>query len=268
MGKVIQYLCGLLVVVFALTSCDKKIDLPLRVGDQRYVLEGNLNAGDTAYFTLSKSGAFNNPDIEKVIGAEITLTDEEGNSENLLDYNEGRYGGTNLHGKEGETYRVRVKHMGQVFNATATIPFKVKIDSLTIEDEEFTFPGEEPMKEVAIHYTDPKDVDNFYRVKVTVNGGDYNSIRLSNDKFYDGKQTEFRVRDLDLIPGDTIKIKLMSIDEGTHGFFNSLSEIRNQNPGSGVPYNPENNWDNNGLGNFSVSSTDSSYIVYQPDINQ
>ncbi|GJM60671.1 DUF4249 family protein [Persicobacter diffluens] len=255
----IMFFCGLL------ASCEQVIDLPLRTSDQLYVLDGHFHEGDTAYMQVTLSGAFNASSFNFVEGAQIMIAGQNGESEILQELDSGRYAGRFLKGEAGKQYTIQVMHQGKTFNTAAEMPSKVTIDSLIIRDEEIVFPGQEPKKEAVIFFTDPGGVENYYRVKFYHNEEELIGFRVTDDQVFDGRQIPFNLAIEDLLPNDTVRVELIAIEQVAYDYYVGLVEILNLNPGSGVPYNPINNWSPEALGNFTLGNIDSTGVIFRGD---
>ena len=63
--------------------------------------------------------------------------------------------------------------------------------------------------------------------------------------------------------GDTIKVELICIDQGTYNYLDQLSEVSGGGPsfGSSAPANPQNNFSNGAMGYFTAQAIDTQVVV-------
>src|SRR3546814_19583436 len=95
--------------------------------------------------------------------------------------------------------------------ATSTMPQMVTADSIGTGVR--TIFGEE-QKFISLRYADPVGVPNYYRYLWRVNGGPLEMLRVSEDKFNDGKYVSEDLMDFDtdLVAGDSVTVWMQCID--------------------------------------------------------
>ncbi len=149
-------------------------------------------------------------------------------------------------GEAGKTYNLRIKTQeGKVITAQTTIPRTVKIDVA----EFIKPPGtnqNDTMVQMRATINDPKGAD-FYRYFTEVNNGGYIAGRgsVTDDGFFDGIVTKFNLLKAEprgsgtpnenfglFKRGDTISIKLCTIDKSHFDFWSTLEA----NANSGGPF--------------------------------
>jgi len=252
-------------VVFS--GCQKVINVDLNVAAPRIVIEGIVNDRRGPYaVTISKSGSyFNQPVLQTVSGAQVTITDNAGITDSLKETEPGIYLTSTLRGFPGRTYTLTVISDDQVYSGTSTILSHVNIDSLTLVkslSQRFDFGENRKETNVDIHcfFKDPPE-KNFYRVKVYKNDSiNTESYRLYDDQYTNGEETDMRVANAEA--GATYRIELMSIDKQTYGYYRTLEDLLFTNPFFGsTPANPNNNLSNGALGYFGAYATSTRTII-------
>jgi hypothetical protein len=118
-------------------------------------------------------------------------------------------------------------------------------------------------------FTDPPGTLNWYRFEAltrTVAADSLNGRRfiLFSDKYSNGLQTTFRIRVArDVLAGDTVTVRLHSIDKSTYDYYKTVNDIlgSDRSPLSIAPANPNTNLTNGSLGYFAAFSTDSMKVI-------
>ncbi len=149
-----------------------------------------------------------------------------------------------LNVQEGDEVSLRVIVKSDTLTAYTTLPYTVPIDSFNVK-----IPKSETLagyRELSGYLSDPADRDNYYRVKISVNGSRYipGFFSVVDDEFFNGRSFDFPLNNTtqfgeDFDPevfglyklGDSISIQWMSIDKAHYDFWSSLEYARsNQGP--------------------------------------
>ena len=252
----------------AFSGCQKVINVDLNVAAPRIVIEGVVNDRRGPYtVTISRSGSyFNQPVLQTVSGATVIITDNTGTTDSLEETKPGIYLTSKLRGFPGRTYTLTVISDDQAYIGSSSILSHVNIDSLTLVkslSHRFDFGGgndKETNVDIHCYFKDPQE-KNFYRVKVYKNDSiNTESYRLYDDQYTNGEETELRVANAEA--GATYRIELLSIDEQTYGYYQTLEELLFTNPFFGsTPANPNNNLSNGALGYFGAYAISSKTII-------
>lgn len=252
---IIIILTGILFLMIH-SSCEDLIDVDLRSVEPKLVIEGTVRMGAPAEVLLTKTKDFKeNNNYPPITDAIVTITDDAGNSEQLIANSSGKFVATTITGVERRTYNLSVSYEGQQYTATSFMPPLVEIDSLT----QWKFPmvdHPDPM----IHFKDPAGEENqYYRFAISING-EHPDLRdrLLSTEFIDGNiiHTPIFVRyedyddddDDPIQQGDVVTIEMRCIDKGTYKFFETLSNIDNSLA------NPTSNIQGGALGYFGAYS--------------
>lgn len=242
----------IIIIALGLTSCEELIDVDLNEASPRYVIEGDLtNLSNEQVIYISQTVAFNAPARkEPVNNAEVTVSDDKGTTYSFKSQGEGKYVAMFIP-KEKSTYKLRVNIAGETFESSSYMNDYIDVSSLDIiEDVIFT----DTIYSVSLKFREPKNVANFYKYNLSVNGGPFEFSGVFNDKFNDGlivtHQLSDRRNKIEL--GDSVVVRRQIIDKGVFNYWNEFQSI---NPGSAAPANPTSNISNGALGYFSVSSS-------------
>lgn len=241
-------------------GCEEVIDIDLKNAKPQLVIVGEVsNRLEDQQVTISRTVAFSadNP-FDPVSGAEVMVSDESGRSFEFVEQTPGKYR-SSFKGETGHLYELRVRVDGQEFKATSRMPNSVLPDSVgtgvrNIFNEEQKF--------ISVKYQDPGGVPNYYRYLWSVNGAPLKVVRVTNDKFNDGKYVSEDVTDFetDLVTGDVVSIWMQCTDKATFDFWNV---VQSNNPGTAAPANPPSVFGEGALGYFSAQAVAEYMITVQ-----
>ncbi len=261
------------------SGCEDVIEIDLNSTNPKIVLEGSVaNDNSPTKVRITKSTDFYEPGVyDKVTGAEIELTDSEGNSGTLTEIEDGVYQTESILGEIGRSYYISVKAEGKTYNAESTIPQQLNLDSLNIEIAPYP-PGEETEETkryyLNLYFQDYPDNEDYARFRILNNGELLGGYRIYNDKYTNGNYINARLNlgaeDNNIKIGDELTVQLLSIDKSSYEFYltaNSINASRTQGgggpPSSISPANPNSNWTNDALGVFTAFSVSTQSIVVE-----
>lgn len=249
-------------MVLFFSNCTKVIDIKLNDADKKLVIEGMIT--DTAgaqTVRVSETVSFSSSNIfNGVSGAFLSITDVGFGTDTLQEVAPGVYKTSTIQGVPGHTYQLRVVRNGNTYTASSTMPARVNLDSLGISVFEF---GGQTNISVVPYYNDPSTPGNNYFMKQYVNGKFDEGITIYNDEVSNGVVNQRPIfSNVEIKPGDKVDVELFCVDQVTHDYFFTLSEISGNGPGGGTtPTNPPNNIDGDALGYFSANSYDRKSII-------
>ena len=248
----------LIASIFLFSSCEKVINIDLKNAGPKLVIEGSVDdSGNPATVTISKSAVFSaGNNYQKVSGAVVKITDNLGTIFLLPETATGVYTNTALNGVVGRTYQLSVLLEGKTYTASSTIPRKVMLDSLILDNEDF---GENEII-IGAAFTDPVGFGDNIQVVQTINGKADRITHVTNDFYLDGSSTRFLLETgtIQLVAGDKVSIEFRSIDKNVYHY---LLGVQDLNYGDTSPENPESNISGNVLGFFSAHATQSKVII-------
>ncbi len=268
---------NLLVAVFVIlgfTRCTEEIDVDLNSVDSVVVFEGLVSTSSeysTVSLTRSKDFSSDNT-FDAIQGAYVQLSDNLGNSDELIQASTGEYISSLITGEQGVTYNLKVIINDTTYTSSCQIPSIVKMDSILLKkeiDDSFFGNDNDTVYSFYVYYTDPVDVDNYYQILAYKNGEQVYSS-ASSDLTTDGISVENSVtfKDINsadddddedevLEKGDTVVIELRCISEDVYNYFNDLSSSGM----AATPTNPETNIEGATLGYFSAHTSEKKQFV-------
>lgn len=253
----------MMLLLLAITSCQKVIDLKLKDASGQMVIEANITNTNTSIIKLSQNVAFTSTNTyPPVSGATVTISDQTGKSYNLTEGTAGMYSSSQLKGISLNTYNLTVQTGGKTYTASSIMPAAIALDTITAKNNEFNNGNDQ--KEIIVSYADPAGVKNQYLFLMYVNDMQVKSIIVYNDDLTDGKRVSAQLRqnDVDIYPGDIVKVEMQCIDKANYTYWYALQQQQQNGPGGGVtPSNPPSNLTNNALGYFSAHTTQTKIIV-------
>ena len=237
-------------------ACEEVIDLDLEQVKERIVIEGVVSEKPSVSkvkisFTQS---IYVRTQSKSASGAIVTLSDDVGNSEVLIESQPGIYTPTKALGFAKREYRLKVTMGGAEFSAVSRMPDAMTLDSVRAYDPRLHNP-------FGLNYylTNRPGVEEYCMIR---------TFRLNDTKFFwtlysdknsDGKQVVL-AGPSSLAYNTTIRVELISLDKATYEYFRTLQELVS-NDGFEAPdplqlneYNPRSNITNDALGYFSAQS--------------
>jgi hypothetical protein len=196
-----------------------------------------------------------------VSGGKITISDDAGNKDSLIEVTPGTYHTTAITGTVGRTYHLSVNSGGKQYDAMSMMPPPVPIDSIGA----LSYNLGKVQSISFIIFQDPAGILNYYNAFVYINGKKQHKANPDNDVGSDGLPIQlFLSTDSAFKSPDTLFVELDAIDLGMYNYWNSLTGTT-LNSQTAAPANPITNISNNALGYFSAySATRSHRVVVDP----
>lgn len=241
------------IVIIIIAGCEKVVKIDLNSAKPKYVIEGSVtNTSDPFTVSITTTKNFDEDNnFPGVANANVTISDNAGNSEQLSMISLGVYKTSTMIGVPGRTYYLNVDINGQKFDSFSQMPFQVNID--TVVSYDFTDIGT-TIKAINVSYYDPLGQINFYKYNLIVNKKRAKRINLYDDRASDGNYA-FRPlfyfeNNERLKSGDSVTVEMLCIDKGVYTYFYSLDQTINQS--AAAPANPISNISGGALGYFSA----------------
>lgn len=257
---------------FLIVSCEKEIDPDLEDQSGKIVIEGNITDQAGPYFVrITKSVAFTNGNEYPAIkDAQVTLSDNLGQSEVLQYAGNGYYKSSIIQGQSGRTYTLKILAEGTEYVAQCKMPESVDFEGL--EQDSFLVAGETSYTLLPL-FTDPPALGNRYLFSYFVNDRSKKNFLEFSDNVNNGLPNQ---RPL-LLPnddedgsvkvkvGDTITVEMNCIDDKVYTFYSALLQLSSGGgPGGGItPANPPGNISNGALGYFSAHTVRVKTVVIE-----
>lgn len=254
------HILPILLLSVAFTACRKEITLDLDNESNKVVIEAILTEGTgphTVHLTRSLGFAASNT-FPAISNATVTLSDDQGNSEQLTETAPGMYTSATLVGVQGRTYELNTTVDGNTYSAQCRMPVAVSMDTLMVD----SFPSFGTNSRIIVPgYFDPGGMANYYRFIVVVNGEKQDGFSLESDRFSDGNlvlQPLF-VNGLELESGDVVQVTMLCIAPEVYSYFFTMAQNVDN---ASTPADPISNISGGALGYFSVhTSTTRSVVV-------
>jgi hypothetical protein len=235
-----------------LSSCQEVIDFELKGTEPMIVIEGTItNEAGPYYVAVSKSQHFgDSTHYITVNNATVIISDNVSRADTLYQVLDGLYQTRITVGVEGRTYMLAVFVDGKTYTSICTMPYRVELDTLIVEDDPTTNTG----FALTPVYTDPKGISNFYRFNAFEDNSHIPLIRVRRDKSTDGFRVSQPVGFENYYnQGDSATLEMMCIDERVYQYLFGLSEAVNTGLNAAAsPGNPPSNIGGGCLGYFSA----------------
>ena len=200
-----KYFSAILMGVFLL-GCDKEITLPLDENQSKLVIDAVVTDEAGPYFVkLTKCVVVSAASIcPEVSNALVIMKDNFGLSDTLKYTSKGLYLTNKIKGAYGTTYFLEVALDGKKYTAQSTMPNKVPLDSLTIND--LTIFSESRYSVIPM-YTDPMTIGNNYRFIQVINDTLDKTYYVFNDNLNNGNENQRPLNSND----DSLQVKLKDL---------------------------------------------------------
>ena len=259
---------SLFVFVVLFSACEEVIELELENDEPQLVIEATINVNtQTAVILLTQSnGFYDEVDLNTVSDATVRLSLEDETDLDVPLVQDGLYILGNLNVIEGEVLTLNVTDSeGIIYQAQASVPHSVQIDSLEFIEANFGGPGggntDVQQYQIFTHWQDVPNKASYYRTKPFVNGdaiaGNYT---LADDLNRDGGTITLPFFNT-FSGGDTVRVQLLSMNENSFEYFNELAAVQSQGFNSTTPFNPAPIFSNEALGYFGIFNIDEQAII-------
>lgn len=221
------------IILIILSSCEDKIDVDLDTAQPRLVVEASINwyknIDDGSYQTikLSKTTSYFNNVIPPVSGAQVSISDEDGNefifTESAL---QGIYETENFVPQTDKEYYLSIIFEGETYSASEILKSVADIEFV----EQNTVSGfTEKETEIKAYFTDPPNVENFYMFTFS---NPLFDTDVYKDEFFDGNRIFSVYRNDNINPGDEIVIQNFGISKQYYNYmFTLLSQTSDESGG-------------------------------------
>jgi len=233
-------------------ACKKVIKLEVNTGTPHIVIQGNIYDQEGPFTVkIFKSVNFDQPSLfPPVREASVTIRDDFGNSDRLVEKLPGIYYTTSMIGVPGKTYTLLVESEGESYSASSTIPNPTSIGAIYFQKSLIghnIYP--------VINFADRANVENYYRLIYSINHKLQPDINVTDDRLSEGLTISYLIRptenDIDIQSGDTVAVWLETIDKGVYEYFRTMDRRGGQ---TASPANPISNISNGALGYFNACS--------------
>lgn len=249
------------------TSCEEVVEVDLQESAPRLVVEASLiweKEADNHMQTirLTTTAPYFNEEIPPATGAEVRVTDPQGNEFIFQESKPGIYQNSNISSMTDGEYELFISYQGEVFEARERFISTPSIEEI-VQKDNVGFTGDDT--EFQIYYSDPATEENFYLFRFLY---EQLSLQIYTDEFTNGSRTFAFFREDDLEPGQKVNFEIQGISER---FYEYLFILRSQSGTAGGPFQTQptivrgniintTDRDNFAFGYFRLSESDS--IIY------
>lgn len=248
-------------VILSLIACEKVIEVDLNTADPKTVIDASICAQDSVHVIfISESGRFTDAEgLARVSGAVAILKDQNGIEGTFTELDSGIYFLQNFPLIDGNTYELNVTRGDELITASSFLNPQITLDSIFFEENEFGGSGgpggndpERTKYRISVVFQDPGNIENFYRLIMTVNDTVDKTFVALTDDLTNGNERSYRYRSRNVFEGDEVDMELWTIDRSGYDYFETLADIASDGGfASATPYNPITNL-SSGLGSFTV----------------
>lgn len=224
-------------VMLIITSCIDQIDLNLDSGASNLVVFGWITNEAVPYeIKLSLSNGYSDQSgYPAVSGAEVFVTDQEGNRFDFLEIEEtGKYlsNPTVFRGTPGSEYQLTVLYnQNQYQSTTEQMPVLGLAEDAFVnfisDPVEFEIDPDDENFFISAFVDDDPSTSNYYRWKIYVNGQLRNSpeeLVLFDDQFTNGNKFKFDAGNVLFTESDEAYFEHMSLSIGAYDYYKNLRD--------------------------------------------
>lgn len=258
----------IIISLFLVISCEREINLNLEDQSGNVVIEANVTDQAGSYSVrITKSVSFTQsntyPGIEN---AQVTLSDNLGQTENLQHIGNGIYQTSSFQGQSGRIYTLKVKAEGKEYISQSKMPETVEFQGL--EQDSFMVAGETNYTLLPI-FVDPPVLGNRYLFSYLVNDNPKKYFSEFSDNVNNGLPNQRPLilpnddKEVKVKVGDKITVEMQCIDDAVYTFYSALLQLSGGGGGGVTPTNPPSNISNGALGYFSAHTVSVKTIVIE-----
>jgi len=248
------------------SSCEKVIEFDLADSKSIIVIEATITSNREPFTVLvsKTSPYFGTASSELVSGATVSVRIENGKPRYFKELSPGIYRLEKTFAQANYWYIIDVEYNGVTYSARSFLNEPVPIADFSLSHFD-GFGIFDSGYKVNCFIRDPVGIENYYRIKIYVNGlpiVDEGEINLYSDKLFDGKLIGLVQRSAVFKETDSILVELQAIDKATYDYFSTLESISGiEIIQSASPANPISNFNNGALGYFSAYSYDRKPLI-------
>lgn len=257
-----------IILIIAILSCDKEINIDFPSYTKMLVVEGWIEQGKPAKVLLTYNAAyFDNIDSTNLRNyvatrAKVTVSDSSRNEILTLKSNDIYfppiyYFGSQIIGKLNSSYSIKIEDAGKIYETTTTIPNLVIPDSIWFD----RLDNSDTLGLLWIDITDKVNENNYYRVLIKRKGKDKNFVppltSTFDDQLFNGNKIRlsFSKGNSNILEigetkyfhiDDTLIVKFCTLDKNHFEFWQSIqnSIISSANPFTANKKNIVSSFDN------------------------
>jgi len=254
------------ILAVTVLSCEDVIDVKLNNTEPRIVIEAKLyDQFQPARVLITKtSDFFDTLTFNTVSGAEVKISDNEGNTVSIPESDSAGIYTENFFGEIGKTYTLTIKTEGQTYTASAEMKPPLIVDSLSAKYRTNPMPYQEAGYDISCWLKDSANFNQYAKLDIYKNQKQSFEIYLFEDTYTDGNQFEYKFYNETFQIGDTAAVFSSSCDPQVYEYLYTYAEIVSDAfHDTGTPYNPTSNLSNNALGYFGVFSLSGSFLIIE-----
>jgi hypothetical protein len=236
--KIVKTLIALILLATSITSCQKVVELKVAEPDPQVAVEGVItNTAGESYIKLQWTKTYFSTEApDAVREALVTIADDEGNIVVFSEILPGLYKGpASFTGFIGRTYHLEIEYDGGTLQATSTLQDTVRVLGLElVKARAGDLQWEEGYHLIGTMANQPS-IKNYFRTEAMINGkrqlSTASDLVVFDDQAFGQGLTASGViaywdEEDETKPqvGDTLSIRLYSLDESSYNFYLALAD--------------------------------------------
>ena len=253
-----------IISVVAFSGCEEVINIDLNTASPHLTVTAIVTDQPGPYYAvLSKTESYfsSNDSFPAIRNAMVTISDDAGNSDTLVETVPGTYQTSTLQGVSGRTYHLNIVAEGITYEANSYLPFPVKLDSVVSLKIAATGPHSKESNKyyVKCFFDDPAGSTDYYRIESVVANTDTlaSYYQIYSDEVTDGQQIVYPVQRPTFNLGDSAIVELYHINSANYDYYKTANNILKNKKGpmasaSAPQANPLTNISGGAVGYFGT----------------
>ena len=263
-----------IISIISLMACEEIINIDLNTASPRLTVTAIVTDQPGPYFvSLSKTESYFSPNdsFPAVSNVTVTISDDAGNSDLLLESVPGIYKTSTLRAVNGRTYHLHIVAEGHTYEAFSYLPFPVKLDSVVSQKITNSGPHSKEGKNryyIKCYFDDPAGSADFYRIESVVANKDTlaSYYQIYNDEVTDGQKIVYPVQRPTFKLRDTAIVELYHLNSANYNYYKTANNILRNKKGpmasaSAPQANPLTNISGGAVGYFGTFAVSRKKLV-------
>ena len=226
--KISKYILLFSAAVF-MTGCERTVGVDLDTTAPKLVVDAAINwykgtDGHHQEIMLTTTTGYFSGVIPTVSGADVVVENSGGTEFIFNDSGNGKYVCDDFIPQIGETYTLTIHLNGKTLTASETLEPVVLIDKIEQESQTGISTNDNRI-DIKTYFTDPGNTNNFYMSRFQSNINAIPEYQVTDDEFFQGNQVFDLYFNPDIVPGDTIEVRLYGISERYFNYMTILTTI-------------------------------------------
>lgn len=249
----ILYASFSLISIIFISSCQDVIEINLDSVEPQLVVDGQIRIDSVCNVFLSTTSDFFNVDTFIYVNdAQVSITNQLGETEPLQFNGDGQYRGSLMIGKSGYQYTLNIFYNNILYSGKSIMADSTVIYSVKIKDADAVLGGNEPFYVLELNFKASKQTP-YYLIKYYAIGDLIGFNAIDGSRFIHNDTITYTSAQRRFKKGELARVEIYPVDEELYQYYRQLSDVAQTNlRNTSAPYNPASNINNQALGAFAA----------------